>query len=380
MPRYLAIADSQFGATTVTLESQENVWDQAVTLAIEHGVDGVLHAGDLFEHAIVEGQVLAAFRRPLARLRAAGIPMLLIRGNHDGAVRPVDALDVFHEYDMLTVSQRPELVDFAEAAVVTLPWVSPKHLVASSNGASRENVYEYAADLLVGIASDLHAKARETRPGKPAILLLHWSVSGASLPTGLPVDQLREVVLPWPDLDELGFDAVVAGHIHKAQRLDDPKVGDTTTGFYAGSPQPLNHGEPGEHGVWVLDIPRLDVALEFLPMESPQFVTLDLDVSEDALMNPELPAIREGDIVRVRYQATREQDAKIDKTAITRDLKAAGARSVDFRPTIIREARSRAEHLNETLSELDALAAYCDAQGIEAGMRERMLARTGEWL
>jgi DNA repair protein SbcD/Mre11 len=267
--KFLCIADQQLGVASVTLESQEDVWDKAVTLAIANDVAGVLHAGDLFEHAIVEGQVLAAFRRPLARLREAGIPMLMIRGNHDGAVRPVDALDVFHEYPGLTVSQRPELIPFGGAKVVTLPWVSPKHLVAASNGASRENVYEAASEMLVGIARDLlNLAVRDYREeADPIILLLHWSVSGASLPTGLPVDQLHDVILPWTDLDALGFDAVVCGHIHKPQILGNGV-------FYCGSPQQLNHGEANdEHGVWLIEPGQLDET--FLPIESPRFVTLE---------------------------------------------------------------------------------------------------------
>jgi DNA repair exonuclease SbcCD nuclease subunit len=87
------------------------------------------------------------------------------------------------------------------------------------------------------------------------VLLLHWSISGASLPTGLSVDQLHEPVLEWAELDALGFDLIIASHIHVPQRLDDPKLGDATMGIYTGSPQPLSHGEGHyQHGVWLAEI------------------------------------------------------------------------------------------------------------------------------
>lgn len=378
--KYLCTADWQAGVTTLTLDQQEPVWHRIADLAIEHRVDGVLHAGDLLEGPTLTTEVLAAVRRVFARLRAANIPVLLIRGNgrHDLATRDVDGIDLFHDVPGITVSQRPELIDFAGAAVVTLPWVSPKHLIASVNGATRESVYEHAADLLVGIASDLRDEAERSSIPGPRILLLHWSVSGASLPSGLPVDRLREVVLPWPDLDALSFDAVVCGHIHKPQRF--PGKPDS---FYCGSPQPLNHGEAGEHGVWLIE----GGDATFLPIDSPQFVTLDIDPCADLVLavdGRETPLgmwpVREGSIVRVRYTATREQAATIDKNAIRQELLNAGASRVTIEPSIIREARARAEHLTETLTELDALAAYSDAQGIDQAMRDRMIERTGEWL
>ncbi len=379
--RLLSLGDNQLGVATVTLESQERVWDQIVTIAIENGADGVLHGGDLFEHATPTADVVAVFRRPLARLRDAGIPMLLIRGNHDGAVKPVDAIDVFHEYPGLRVSQRPELIRFAGAQIVTLPWVHSGRLVAAANGGDRDAIHQHAMALLLQAARDLYAEASGDLP---TVLLAHWSISGASLPTGLPVDQLREPVIEWADLDAIGFDAVVAAHIHKAQRLDDPALGDTTPGVYVGSPQPLSHGEGGyEHGVWLLDVEPGNVGLEFLPIESPQFLTFDQEYHHfgpDDWNASRIHGVGQGDVVRVRYTATREQDATIDKDQIRRELLAAGASRVTVEPTITREVRARDERMTQELSDLDALAIYCEAQDLESDLSFHMRSRLNQWI
>lgn len=364
--KLLATSDWQAGVTTLTLEQQEPVWHQIADLAIEHNVAGVLHAGDLLEGPTLSTEVLAAIRRVFARLREADIPVLLIRGNgrHDLATRDVDGIDLFHDYEGITVSQRPELVAFGGALVVTLPWVSPKHLVASSNGASRDHVYEATAEHLIGIAHSLLKEADSSNFTAQKILMLHWSVSGASLPTGLPVDQLRDVILPWPELDALGFDAIVCGHIHKPQQLG-------ARGFYCGSPQPLNHGEAGAHGVWLIDTAA--GAQDFVALGAPQFVTLDAFDDWGA-------ANIEGAIVRVRYTKTREDAATVDNEKIRRALLEEGAARVTIEPNIIREARTRSENLTEALTERDALFAYCGAQDIGDGLRDRMMARTAEWL
>jgi DNA repair exonuclease SbcCD nuclease subunit len=401
--KFLATADWQAGVTTLTLEQQEPVWHQIVDLAIEHDVAGVLHAGDLLEGPTLSTEVLAAIRRVFARLRGAGIPVLLIRGNgrHDLATRDVDGIDLFHDYPMITVSQRPELVVFGGAYVVTLPWVSPKHLIASSNGASRDNVYEATAEHLVSVAGDLRKAAGTVNP---VILMLHWSVSGASLPTGLPVDQLRDVILPLEDLQRLGFDAIVAGHIHAPAYVADgagwiqPDGPWTVAGdvrldtpygpaFYCGSPQPLNHGEGNtDHGAWLLDVAHERARLEFLPLDAPQFVTLDLaadDLAGDVVKvygEDRQPIVSPGDIVRVRYTTTRDEEAVIDKEHVRRALLEEGAARVTIEPNIIREARARSENLTEALTERDALFAYCGAQDIGDGLRDRMMARTAEWL
>ena len=85
----------------------------------------------------------------------------------------------------------------------------------------------------------------------PRILVGHWSISGASTPSGIPTDQFREPVIPLAELEQIGFDAVVFGHIHKPQTLQGIS---SRPIFYVGSPMALNFGETGsEHGAWLLD-------------------------------------------------------------------------------------------------------------------------------
>src|SRR5205814_1684568 len=151
-------------------------------------------------------------------------------------MRDTNGLAIFNHIDGIRVSSTPELVELAGVTVATLPWVHPGRLIAAhGRDVSRDETNSVVAELLLEAARGLRA---QINGDAPAILLLHWSISGSSLPTGLPVDQLREPVIPHDELLALGFDAIIAGHIHLRQTIGHP-LDQVRPAFYVGSPLPL---------------------------------------------------------------------------------------------------------------------------------------------
>jgi DNA repair exonuclease SbcCD nuclease subunit len=355
------------------LADQEQVLVSAFETFRDERCDAVLVAGDTWHGPIVPPEQYVVFARALRVLD--GIPVVMVNGNgvHDLAMRDTNALRVFEETytpERLTIRCEPDLVNVfpSGVSVACLPWASVKRLVAAHGGGDRDDVNAYAAELLVEIARGL----REDTAG-PCVLLTHFSISGAALPNGLPVDSLREPVLDLSALEDCGFDAIVAGHIHKPQRLDLVPAATLAEGapqFYVGSPMPLDFGEAGtEHGCWILDV---GVATEarFVPLPSRPFRTLDiLTVSLPdepfVLDGVEVDDDLDGAIVRVRYRATDEQARRIDQAAIRRALLDAGAHRVFMQPEIIRAERARVAALDETISEEDALLMWLASQGID---------------
>jgi exonuclease SbcD len=237
--KLLAFGDLHLGAGTALgrepgdrLRDQEQVLERIVSLAGVRQVDAILMGGDLFEGPGITPEQLDAFMRPFEQLEGS-IPMVAVSGNgrHDLAMRHVNALQPLRHVPGVHVYSRPTLYELGPVMVACLPWVSPARLVASMNGNVDRDLREAAGD-------------------KPAILLTHGSISGAALPNGLPVDQLREPILDLFELADLGFAAVIAAHIHKHQVLhDEPLIA------YVGSPMPLSFGETNdEHGVLLLDV------------------------------------------------------------------------------------------------------------------------------
>lgn len=285
--KILCLSDTHVGAgyehRKDAVADTDRMFAQVANLAVQRGVDLVLHAGDPFHRAKPTPAELHCFKRFCDKLAAAGIPMIALGGNgmHDAAPGQRSALELF-ESPLVRVSRAPEYItEFAGVAVCTLPAQPISRLVAASNGGAREDAYAQAVDLLLRIAQDLHGSAPADRP---RILLAHQMVSGASLPTGLPVEQVGSIVLLLWALEGIGYDAIVLGDIHKPQVIESQPFAATTPAWYCGSPMCMDFGEADvEHGVWIYET-RSDggptYAPEFVPLEDRRFVTVDVDLVE----------------------------------------------------------------------------------------------------
>jgi DNA repair protein SbcD/Mre11 len=266
--RLLCTGDLHLGAgTDYGREPGDRLKDQIATLnvvvdtAIAEEVDAVLFAGDAFEGPAVTPEQYAAFQDPLRELKLAYIPFIGITGNgkHDCAMRDIKAPEVVS--DVAEIYTQPSIRVVGDTAVCMLPWTPVSRIVAQHDGGDRDDIHQYASELLVTVARSLRdgiTMNAEIAPIRHRVLMLHYSIEGAALPNGLSIDEhAREVILPIDELEALGFDAIVAGHIHKPQRLDGtPFEGEPHLPiFYVGSPAPLNFGEGHyEHGVWLLEL------------------------------------------------------------------------------------------------------------------------------
>lgn len=374
------------------LADQAQLLAEIADLADEHRVDAVLLAGDVFHQPRPAPDVLRVFRDFVDEMTYAETPLVAITGNagHDieNGDRPC-ALELFAHLvnGEFHVHRQPGLVALDGVTVATLPSVQVARLVAARNGGDRDQVNADAAELLVAAARALRAQIPD---GTPAVLLAHWSISGAVTPDGADVGLFREPVLPLHDLEQLGFDAVIAGHIHKAQLLSTGRLVQNGNGshvtdpasrvFYVGSPMPLSHGEAkSKHGVWILDLAA--DTLEFVELESRRFVTIDVDITgatetsglayvDVGYQANDLP---EGAIVRARIRATADQWRRVDVPAIRDGLARMGASRITIEPDIVREDRARVEGVDEHLDELAALDLWITASDVSdpAPLRER---------
>jgi DNA repair exonuclease SbcCD nuclease subunit len=336
------------------LEDQERVWISACELFVEQGCELVAFVGDAWQGAKPSPAEILAFQRGLDLLFKAKIPVVAIRGNHDiEAFDRPSALEILLERGV-GVFVLPDIIRRRDLALCFLPWVSPGHYVAQHPEWPREEINERIAELLLETAKGLRAEAGDV---ERAVLFCHWTIQGATLSTGLPTSELREPILPLNDLVGLGFDFVVAGHIHKPQALHyTPDV------VYVGSPLVCNFGEAEhEHGVWILDT---DDGLYFHALEDRPFVTLDYSIEawQEILAGEELAGI-EGSIVRVRYAGTEEEARRLAPDAIRRHLLELGAHRVySIQADIDRSLRARVGTLDETISPVQALGVWLEAQ------------------
>lgn len=364
MSLYLVTGDSHLGKAAhlypERLAEQEAVWADTLRTAREQAVAAVIHCGDLFDSRRPGPDVMLAAEQPLVEHHAArGCPVHAIPGNHDVPTSDGPCgLDVLAAACLIELDRSPCVETVGRARVGFLPWTPVSRLelaIEQKTGArpARDETHAAASEFLVEVARDLHDQGAE-------LLVGHWSVSGSQLPSGLPVDQLHEAVIPASELEQLGFAYVALGHIHRPGHFGDG------TCFYVGSPMPLDHGEARvEHGCWIVDMHNRET--EFVPLDSTRFVTLpvgDLDLVDV-----------DGAVVRVK--GTVAAGSVVDHQQVRRSLLAAGAKRVDLAITVERAARPDREPVLDTdRGPGELLAAWLDQEDVEDSDRLVELAGT----
>jgi len=227
------------------LEEQAAAISRIVSLALEHQVDAVLIAGDLYDRAIPPAEAVALFNDALARLSAGGTAVVAIAGNHDSHVR-VSVYDPLLSAFNITVrgdvgrAQEPVLVTpragGTPVAIYPLPYLEPAVVGPALAGEPVRLRHEEVTRLAI---ERIHADRRE-RPPHRSVLVAHTFVAG-----GETSESERELTIGNVDRVSVaafeGFDYVALGHLHASQQLDGPRIA------YSGTPLAFSFSE--EHHV-----------------------------------------------------------------------------------------------------------------------------------
>ena len=109
-----------------------------------------------------------------------------------------------------------------------------------------------------------------------------------------------------------GFDYVALGHIHKHDFIKNNIV-------YPGSPEPLDFGETGRHGIVEGTITKDSIDIVFLPFAKREFVTIDVDVDEYMTIEDIIDNIKDivkeyrfDDLYRFSLNGIRDKDILFD--------------------------------------------------------------------
>jgi exonuclease SbcC len=180
------------------------------------------------------------------------------------------------------------------------------------------------------------------------------------------------------ELLAMGWDAVLFGHIHKPQVLNEkPFVG------YAGNLLCKDFGEEqNSQGCWILDLDtgkavwREVPACRFVTIEWPETRLVELMAGGKEAFRAELSKIDVAEaIVRVRYPCTAEQAANVDTRLIRALLLENGAEAVaGIYPEIQRSERPRDKTMTASLDPLEALRKYLGTRtDVSEALRERAI-------
>jgi len=222
------------------LADQESVLCALADLAVAHAVDVVLISGDLYDRAVPSPEAVQCATRILGRIRAAGISIVAISGNHDSAPR----LGAFADFlaagglHLRTAAARagePVLLTDAHGpvALYPVPYLEPDLVRGTWELPAPASHQQVLTRALTEARADLAGQP----PGTRSVVLAHAFVVGATAggsERSIAVGGVESVSANVFD----GFDYVALGHLHGAQVVSERIR-------YCGSPLPYAFSEAG---------------------------------------------------------------------------------------------------------------------------------------
>ena len=350
--------------------------DQIVDRAIQEKVDLVIFAGDAYKDRNPQPTFQREWGKRIMRLSQAGIPTVLLVGNHD--VSPASGrAHTLHEFDTLSVphihvADRIRLLGPAELGVpiqiVTVPWVSRNALMAREEMSHQD--IQTVLDALEGRVGELLTRLIESAdPNLPLIVTAHASVQGAKYGSERMVMLGQELVLSPALLRTKGVDYVALGHIHQHQNLNGKEHPPM---IYPGSIERIDFGEAHEEKGFVLaEVSQGHTAWEFVRLKTRRFLDFKVEPqSAEAFMTDiwaSLPAAEKTAEAICRLQLTypRDWESLLDETALQTHF--AGALSFQIQKHRLAEKRARLGDAAavESLSPLELLNLYWQSVGME---------------
>ena len=204
----------------------ETIYNNFLTVvryALDQEVDLFIHSGDLFNKYYIPRENLDHLTRPVLELARAGIPVLVIPGNHERSEFPYD---LFHGSPGIFVFDRPKslslVLDGFSVGIAGFPFIR--------NDSKRTFLKALMETEYSGLRSDLN------------LLVTHQAFDMATVG---PVDFIfrpgRSDTVSRHTIP-LDFDYIAAGHIHRFQILTHP-LKPALPFVYPGSTQRMSFAE-----------------------------------------------------------------------------------------------------------------------------------------
>ena len=362
-----------------------------VDTALDREADLVIFAGDAFKTRDPNPTYQRELARQVMRLARAGVPIVLLVGNHDIPIiaNRASSVDIFRTLEVpnVIVGRKEELHRIQTRRGViqvgTAPWPQRARLLQMDE--SRTLNAEQLDQLLAAtVLDELQHLARQVDPGLPAVLAGHFTVSGARFGSERSVMIGQDVVINLSALNLPAWDYVALGHIHKHQELN---AGNYPPVVYSGSLERIDFGEEHEpKGFCWVNVLRGETTWEFVSVPARRFVTIDADATRDGDTPTEavLRAIERHDVqdavVRARVTLLQAQDAAFRPRDIERAIRERGARFfVGIQKQIQREIRSRIGVRNaESLTPTELLERYFISKGTPQDRIESLMELAGQ--
>jgi exonuclease SbcD len=344
--------------------------DQIVDTAITEKVDMVIFAGDAYKDRTPVPTFQREWGKRIIRLSQAGIPTLLLVGNHD--ISPaVGRANTLHEFETLQVPHvivsskvalfKPDQLEGLPLQIITIPWISRSNFLAQQDGTIFvDNINKNMENLLDGM---INLIIDDLDPSLPVVLTAHASVMGATFGAERSVMLGNDVILPGSLVKNPVFNYVALGHIHKAQ---DVNKGNQPPVIYPGSIERVDFGEITDDKFFVIaNIEKgKPTEVTWHKLNGRKFISRYIKIKEQKDIQQQildtLPSRDEMEdaMVRLELEYPREWESLIDESEIRRN----GEKALEFhlirKPLLDLRSRLPVDQTISCLTPIDLLEFY----------------------
>lgn len=378
--------DPTTGLNTRLLDFKRS-FEFMVQRGLEEDIDLFLFCGDAYRTADPTPTQQNVFAECLKPISDAGIPIVMITGNHDHPVSfgKASAIDIFsYITGNVQVFRRPQkaLIDTKSGPLqlLAMPW--PIRSMLLSKGEHRKKSPVEIREIIEHLyVSFIETTVKEFDPALPTILAGHFSVQGSEISGSERTSLIaHEPKFTPSQLSPPPIDYVALGHIHRFQdRRTDPEAPPVV---YCSSIERISFKEWEEQKGFVLvDIDTKDgekeTSYEFVSTPARRFVSIHVDAREEAEPTEViLQAIAkeqvEDTIVRIRYHIDEAQVPQVDVHRI-RDAVRSAFVVASIERTIDPIERQRRTVLTRETSLREAMERYIDQHEHLASIKDDLV-------
>jgi exonuclease SbcD len=357
--------------------------------AVRENIDLFLFCGDAYRDAMPSPTEQKIFANALKPVVKAGIPIVMLVGNHDNPISfgKASSIDIFSsmQTDNVFIFTKPDVKDIetksGKVRLVALPWPIKSNLFARDEykNLSPDDLKSTIERRYIDYVKSQADAVAEEKLNFPTVLAAHLHLDEAVLSEGSERVTLltKDPTFPAQTLARPEFSYVALGHIHKHQNLNatsSPPV------VYSGSIERISFGEVGQaKGFVIVEIDEAKKAT-FRHIETParDFISIDTNArtSDDptSLVLEDIAKENVKDaVVRVRVKLTDINRNALDLAAIREALKEAFVIS-EIKKDIEADAKKvRLGSVSSAMTTADALESYINQNERLKPMKPKLL-------
>ena len=296
--RILHTSDWHIGRTFHGHSTDEHlrlVLDAVAAAVVEHSVDVVIVAGDVFDSSTPKADSFTLLADALGAIRAGGAQVVLTSGNHDGPARLAhnaafaSAGGVHIKADHTDLSPVIVTDEHGDVAIYGIPYLHPEFVRSAYedfSGSTHQEALEFAMNT---ITADARARGSATAAPRFVVAAHCFAAAGSKVPpetkeaTGRAEE--RDITRGGLNLVDISvFEAATytaLGHIHSRQTLSE-------TVRYSGAPLRFSFGERSSaKGMWLVDLGASEVdEVTWLELPTPRAAVRLEGTLAELLVNP----------------------------------------------------------------------------------------------